>query len=474
VVRAKQIEPAKLKGAPDNFVTLESKTKNERDLRFRLQIYIEDCTGCANCINICPAKEKALEFRPIEEEREAGQNRNVDFFESLPDNILDGTKLNSLKGSQFRTPLFEFSGACAGCGETPYVKLLTQLFGERLVVANATGCSSIYGGTFPTIPYTTTKDGRGPTWANSLFEDNAEYGFGMRLAINAQRKQLKSNIDTLLNSGISSGLKSRLKTMLEHWEDTGDEGYQAARAVKEALQTERKTAGTEIRPVISKLIEMQDALIDRSVWCLGGDGWAYDIGYGGLDHVLAQNKNVNILVLDTEVYSNTGGQASKATPLGSVAQFAASGKRTTKKDLGLMCMSYGYIYVASISLAANPNQAIKAYIEAEAYDGPSIIIAYAPCIAHGVDMHHTYETQKNAVRSGYWPLYRFDPTNDTPFNYESRDPKMDMIDFLLNENRYRSLKRQSPEIAQKLFEQAKAHNMQRHRYYQKLSEIQKA
>jgi len=473
VIRAKQIEPEKLKDAPDQFVTLPSKTKNDRDLKFRLQVYIEDCTGCANCINICPAKEKALEFRPIEEEREKGQNRNVEFFEALPDNILDGTKLDTLKGSQFKTPLFEFSGACAGCGETPYVKLLTQLFGERLVIANATGCSSIYGGTFPTIPYCTTKDGRGPTWANSLFEDNAEYGFGMRLAVNAQRKQLKRNIETLLNGKVSGELKNRLNRSLELWEETGEEAYQAGRQFKEALQKEIGQADSEILPVLKKTIELQDAVVDRSVWCVGGDGWAYDIGYGGLDHVLAQNKNVNILVLDTEVYSNTGGQASKATPLGSVAQFAASGKRTTKKDLGLMCMSYGYIYVASISLAANPNQAIRAFIEAESYPGPSIIIAYAPCIAHGTDMTRTFEAQKNAVRSGYWPLYRFNPTAPAPFNYESRDPKMDMIDFLMNENRYRSLKRQSPKIADQLFQQAREHNLKRHEHYKKLSEIYK-
>jgi pyruvate-ferredoxin/flavodoxin oxidoreductase len=408
-IRAKQIEPDKLKNAPQTFKTLKSRTKNDRDLEFKIQVYIEDCTGCGNCVNACISKDKALQFKPIQGERKAGERNNELFFESLPDNIIDGAPLTTYKGTQFRTPLFEFSGACAGCGETPYVKLVTQLFGERMVIANATGCTSIYGGTFPTIPYTTSKRGKGPVWANSLFEDNAEYGFGMRLAVDANRKQLKWNIEKLMANGISADLKSAFQQSLDLWTDTGEEAQVAAQKVKDLLPDTLKSANENTLSMIKKVVELQDYLVDRSIWCLGGDGWAYDIGYGGLDHVLAANRNVNILVVDTEVYSNTGGQASKATPLASTAKFAAAGKRTGKKDLGLMCMSYGYIYVAQISLGANYNQTVKAFLEAEAYNGPSIIIAYAPCIAHGFDMSKTYLEEKIAVESGYWHLYRFNP-----------------------------------------------------------------
>jgi pyruvate-ferredoxin/flavodoxin oxidoreductase len=384
-------------------------------------------------------------------------------------------QINSIKGSQFRTPLFEFSGACAGCGETPYVKLATQLFGDRMLIANATGCSSIYGGTFPTMPYTKTKQGKGPAWANSLFEDNAEYGFGMRLAVDSNRKQLKSNIKELLKTEVNNELKQALNKSLELWKKTDTDAQSAAQKVKDLLPNALKTSNEQLKPIILKIIELQDYIVDRSVWCLGGDGWAYDIGYGGLDHVLAANKNINVLVLDTEVYSNTGGQASKATPIASVAKFASAGKRTGKKDLGLMSMSYGYIYVASISLGANPNQTIKAFLEAEAYDGPSLIIAYSPCIAHGFDMTRTYEEQKNAVLSGYWPIYRYDPKltkeGKQPFIYETKDPKSDMLDFLMNESRYSVLKRQFPEIADDLYKQAIEFKKNKHEFYKKFSQI---
>ena len=474
-IRVKQIDPENLKDAPETFKTLKSNTKNTRDLQYKVQVYVDDCTGCENCVQICPTKEKSLVMVPIEEERERGERENEKFFEELPDNITDGAPLTTYKGTQFKTPLFEFSGACAGCGETPYIKLVTQLFGERMIIANATGCSSIYGGTFPTVPYTKTKDGRGPAWANSLFEDNAEYGFGMRLAVDSNRGQLKYNIKKLISLKISSGLKQKLEKTLELFDKTDEETQKNAKEFKELLTKELKNVDKSAEKVLRKVIELQDYVIDRSVWSIGGDGWAYDIGYGGLDHVLAQNKNINVLVLDTEVYSNTGGQSSKATPLASVAKFASAGKRTSKKDLGLISMSYGYIYVASISLGANPQQAVKAFLEAEAYNGPSLIIAYSPCIAHGYDMRITPLEQKMAVQSGYWHLYRYNPDlakqGKNPFIYETRDPKQDMIDFLMNEVRYNTLKRQFPEIAEKLYKQAIEFKKEKHEYYKKLSQI---
>ncbi len=474
-IRVKQIEPENLKNAPDTFKTLKSNTKNSSDLEYKVQVYIDDCTGCENCVQICPTKEKSLVMMPIEEERRRGERENEKFFEELPDNIIDGAAITTYKGTQFKTPLFEFSGACAGCGETPYVKLVTQLFGERMIIANATGCSSIYGGTFPTVPYTKTKDGRGPAWANSLFEDNAEYGFGMRLAVDSNRDQLKYNMEKLLSLKISSGLKNKIEKTLELFNKTDEEAQKNAKEFKELLEKELKNVDKKAEKVLRKVIELKDYVIDRSVWSIGGDGWAYDIGYGGLDHVLAQNRNINVLVLDTEVYSNTGGQSSKATPLASVAKFASAGKRTSKKDLGLISMSYGYIYVASISLGANPQQAVKAFLEAEAYNGPSIIIAYSPCIAHGYDMRNTPLEQKMAVQSGYWHLYRYNPElakeGKNPFVYETRDPKLDMMDFLMNEVRYNTLKRQFPDIAEKLYKQAIEFKKVKHEYYKKLSNI---
>jgi len=479
-IRAKQMEPAALEGAPETFTTLKSNTKNDKDLRFKVQVYIEDCTGCGNCVDVCPVNrkgndKKALEFKSIEEEREAGENDNEQFFDNLTDNILEGTKLATIKGAGLRTPLFEFSGACAGCGETPYVRLMTQLFGERLIIANATGCSSIYGGTFPTTPYAKSKEGRGPTWANSLFEDNAEYGFGMRLAVDANRKQLKWNIDQLLSKGTTPELKAALEKNLELWESIENDAQQAAQATRELLPEALKKASTEAQPFVKKLIELQSYFVDKSVWCLGGDGWAYDIGYGGLDHVLASTRNINVLVLDTEVYSNTGGQASKATPFASVAKFAAAGKRTGKKDLGLISMTYGHIYVAAVCLGANMNQVVKALLEAESYDGPSIVIAYAPCIAHGINMGKSIAEQKKAVEAGYWHNYRFDPRlrdeGKNPFIYETKDPKTDMMDFLNKETRYATLKWQFPEVAEKLFQKAIQFKKDKHEYYKKLSQM---
>jgi len=476
-IRAKQIEPNKLADAPPTFKAIKSTTRNERDLQFKIQVYTEDCTGCGNCVDICPINrkgtdKKALELRDIDDERAAGENANAEFFDNLPDNILDGTKISMFKGAQFRKPLFEFSGACAGCGETPYVKLLSQLFGERMIVANATGCSSIYSGTFPTTPFAKSKDGRGPTWANSLFEDNAEYGFGMRLAVDANRKQLKWNIDRLLAKGTTPQLTEALNKSLELWENTDDEAEMAVRAVRKLLPGALEKAPGETEKIIKKIIELQSYFVNKSIWCIGGDGWAYDIGYGGLDHVLAQTRNINVLVLDTEVYSNTGGQASKATPLASVAKFAAAGKRTGKKDLGLISMSYGHIYVASVSLGANMNQVVKAMLEAESYNGPSIIIAYSPCIAHGIDMGRSMEEQKKAVECGYWSLYRYNPQlakeDKKPFIYETKDPKADMLDFLKGEGRYTTLQLQFPEVAEDLFKQAVQFKKDKHEFYKKL------
>jgi pyruvate-ferredoxin/flavodoxin oxidoreductase len=472
-IRPKQIHPDDLKNAPATFSTLISNTKNDKNLRYRLQVYIEDCVGCGVCVETCPTKEKALVLVPIEEERAAGQNENEKFFENLPDSYLDGVKVDTVKGSQFLTPLFEFSGACAGCGETPYVKLATQLFGDRMIIANATGCSSIYGGTFPISPYAKNKEGKGPAWANSLFEDNAEYGFGMRLAVDAIRRELWASIQAAISAGTMPELVEAFQKLMELWNDKGEQVRNVAKKIRELLP--KALAKNDVaKPYLTKVAEFQDYLIDKSIWCIGGDGWAYDIGYGGLDHVIAMNRNVNLLVLDTEVYSNTGGQASKATPTGSRAKFASSGKKTVKKDLGRMAMSYGYVYVASVAMGANMNQCLKAFMEAEAYEGPSLIIAYSPCINHGIDMSKSQQEEKLAVDTGYWILYRYNPMlakeGKNPFILDSKEPKLDYETFLKNEIRYRSVLQDYPDIAKKLFVQAAEEAKKRFAYYKKLAE----
>jgi pyruvate-ferredoxin/flavodoxin oxidoreductase len=458
VIRAKQIEPKELESAPATFKTIKSKTKNEKDLEYKIQVYIEDCTGCGVCVETCPAKTKALEFTTLDLEREAGEVENTYFFEHMPDNILDGVNVDTVKGIQMKKPLFEFSGACAGCGETPYVKLVTLVCGEHMITANATGCSSIYGGTFPTIPYCTNKEGRGPAWANSLFEDNAEYGMGFRLAVDNNRALLRQAVAALLEMGTNADLAAALKKAVEICVDNelGDEALAAQNAVKMLLPTALAEASAEAAPLVRKVIELQDYFIDKAVWIFGGDGWAYDIGYGGLDHVVASGKNVNILVVDTEVYSNTGGQASKSTPIGAVAKFATAGMRAGKKNLGFMCMSYGTVYVAQISMGANRVQTQKAIQEAVAFNGPSIIIAYAPCIAHGIDMMKTQTIAKNAVECGYWPLYRYNPAAEEgqKFTWDAREPKGDFQAFIRNERRYSSLLKTAPKDAEKLFELA--------------------
>jgi pyruvate-ferredoxin/flavodoxin oxidoreductase len=472
-IRPKQILPADLKNAPTNFVTLKSSAKNERDLRYRLQVYIEDCVGCENCVEACPTKVKALKMVPLEEARAAGEKANEDFFETLPYSNLDGHRVDTIRGSQLLQPLFEFHGACAGCGETPYVKLAAQLFGERMIIANATGCSSIYGGTFPTMPYAQTAEGHGPTWANSLFEDNAEYGFGMRLAVDTFRRRLRSGLEAVLEKGSTPQMAEALGKMKGLWTETGEAAKAAAKAVVEALPAALAKGGP-VKPHLEEIRDLQDYLVERSVWSIGGDGWAYDIGYGGLDHVLAMNRNVNVLVLDTEVYSNTGGQASKATPTGSVAKFAASGKKTTKKDLGRMAMTYGYVYVASVAMGANMNQCLKAFVEAEAYPGPSLIIAYSPCINHGIDMSKSQAEEKLAVETGYWVLYRYNPLlareGKNPFQLDSKEPTLTYETFLKNEIRYKTLTQQYPEIAKTLFAQAAAEAKTRFETYRKMAE----
>ncbi len=473
-IRMKQIHPDDLKNAPSTFKVVD--TKPASDLKFRIQVYPEDCTGCDacnNCVVTCPVG--ALTTQTLEEARAAGEVENVKFFNSLPDNVLGKTPLHSIKGTQLLTPLFEFSGACAGCGETPYIKLATQLFGDRMIIANATGCSSIYGGTFPVIPYTKNKEGKGPAWANSLFEDNAEYGFGFRLAIDANRKLLKSNIEKLLKSGTTVELSEALKTFLEVWNKVDKDTKIKAKYVIQALPDALSKVHGESEPILKKVDELKDNLIDKSVWIIGGDGWAYDIGFGGLDHVLASGENVNVLVLDTEVYSNTGGQCSKATPRAATAKFAVSGKKQPKKDLGRMLTTYGNIYVASISLGANMMQTIKAFKEAEEYDGPSIIIAYSPCIAHGGNMRETPQEEKLAVTSGYWPLYRYDPRlvqegkNPMQLDYHVTG-KVPYTDFLHKERRYKSLTIQFPEIADKLFKLSEEDAKHRAVEYEKMGQ----
>ncbi|MDD5091654.1 MAG: pyruvate:ferredoxin (flavodoxin) oxidoreductase [Candidatus Wallbacteria bacterium] len=476
-IRTKLVQEKELKNPPEGFKVVPTKPASKTGLAFRLQVYTEDCQGCESCVNVCPAPKKAIVMMEAEKEWAAGQVECTEYFEALPDNIIEGVKVDSVKGSQFMKPLMEFSGACAGCGETPYVKLVTQLFGERMVVANATGCSSIWGGTFPTIPYTVNKQGRGPCWANSLFEDNAEYGYGMRLAINSNRKQLRTNLVKLAEMKVSEQVKTLIQKALNNWEKVDAEAVSTADQLRQALSTV-KDLKEEGASVLAKVKELQDYITGKSVWIIGGDGWAYDIGYGGLDHVLASGRKVNVLVLDTEVYSNTGGQSSKATTLGAIAKFAAAGKRTSKKDLGMMAMSYGYVYVAAISMGANPNQTVKAIAEAEAYPGPSLIIAYAPCIAHGIKkgLGFSQEEEKRAVESGYWVLYRYNPLlaeqGKNPLVLDSKEPTLDFNDFLEGEVRFAALKKSHPQDAKELFAQAAKEAKQRYNYYRRLADLE--
>ena len=437
-----------LQGAPATFTTKPALGLS--GYSFRIQLSPLDCTGCGSCANVCVAKDKALKMVPFGD-LEITENENYEFAQKhiSQKNVTDKFKPNTIKGSQFLQPLFEFSGACAGCGETPYVKLVTQLFGDRMIVANATGCSSIYGGSAPTCPYTKNAQGHGPAWANSLFEDNAEFGYGMNLAYKARRAKLEADMNAA-KSVVSADTAAAFDEWIANKND--------AAASKVAAEKVKAAVAGENAEQLDYIKNNLDCLVKPSIWIFGGDGWAYDIGYGGLDHVLASGEDVNVLVVDTEVYSNTGGQASKATPTGSVAKFAAGGKRVKKKDLGMMAMSYGYVYVAQVAMGADKNQLLKALTEAEAYHGPSLIICYASCINHGIDMSKGQLETKKAVDAGYWQLYRYNPMLEeegkNPFTLDSKEPTGSYQDFLANETRYTSLKKSKPDIADKLFAQA--------------------
>ena len=458
--------------APETFVAKKATGVGDGKL-FRIQVSPYDCTGCGSCVNVCPAKTKALKRAPLAEVEKV-ENDNWNFAMDLPTLDLPVNKA-TVKGSQFLQPMFEFSGACAGCGETPYVKLVTQLFGDRMIVANATGCSSIYGGSAPTCPYTVNKQGHGPAWANSLFEDNAEFGFGMNLATTHRRERLADLIRQLAE-GCGDEVKAICNAWLENKDDA--EGSRKAAPAVVKMAEECMNCGCECDEICKEVYDLRDLLVKKSQWIFGGDGWAYDIGYGGLDHVLAMDEDVNVLVMDTEVYSNTGGQSSKATPTGSVAKFAAAGKRTKKKDLGMMAMSYGYVYVAKVCMGANPAQLLKAMVEAEAYKGPSLIIAYAPCINHGIKagMSKVQDEAKRAVEAGYWPLYRYNPDlaaqGKNPFTLDSKPATGDYKEFILGENRYAALKQQFPEEAATLFARAEQEAKDKYDYYKKLNDME--
>ena len=454
--------------APDSFVTKPAIGKELKGLHYRIQVSPLDCTGCGVCAETCPAKEKALIMKPFEEQVEL-QKANFEFAANnvkVKDNLMDKF---TIKGSQFCKPLLEYSGACAGCGETPYAKLITQLFGDRMYIANATGCSSIWGGSAPSTPYTVNEKGHGPAWANSLFEDNAEYGYGMYLGVS----QIRSKIADLAKELIAANIDPELNAALEEWLKNMNLGEESKAATAKLLPLLEKHSDNSIA---AEILNKKEFLVKKSIWIFGGDGWAYDIGFGGLDHVLASGEDVNILVFDTEVYSNTGGQSSKATPTAAVAKFAASGKKIRKKDLGRMAMTYGYVYVAQIALGANMNQAIRAIKEAEAYPGPSLIIAYAPCINHGIKggMTQSINQEKRAVEAGYWHLYRYNPLlkeeGRNPFTLDSREPAASFRDFISSEIRYTSLKNTFPEIAEEYFEKAEKDAKDRYEAYKKLAE----
>ncbi len=472
-IRMKVYEPAVLAGAPATFKSMDAKFKELPGQKFSIQIAPEDCTGCGLCVEACPAKDKTevgrkalnmVEQPPIREQEAV----NWDFFLTIPEVDRSAIQPTTVKNSQLLQPLFEFSGACSGCGETPYVKLVTQLFGDRSVIANATGCSSIYGGNLPTTPYAKNNDGRGPAWSNSLFEDNAEFGLGFRLTIDKQTEYAQELLHALAGE-----IGSELTTSLLTVDQSNEAGIAAQRKNVAALRTRL----AEIKdPRAKRLLGVADFLVKRSVWIFGGDGWAYDIGYGGLDHVLASGRNVNILVLDTEVYSNTGGQASKSTPRAAVAKFAANGKGMPKKDLGMIAMSYGYIYVARVAMGFNDQQTLKALLEADAFPGPSLVIAYSHCIAHGIDMRKGLDQQKLAVQSGIWPIYRYNPAfideGRNPLVIDSKDPTVSVKEYAYNETRYRMLVQSDEARAEMLMQQATADVAKRWELYQQMANIE--
>ncbi len=456
--------------APEAFKAVDAKGgATFAGLKYRMQVSALDCLGCGSCAEVCPAPNKALIMKPLETQEVEIANWDYAIDEVAPKANPMGK--GSVKGSQFEQPLLEFSGACAGCGETPYAKLVTQLFGDRMYVANATGCSSIWGGSAPSMPYTTNKDGRGPAWANSLFEDNAEYGLGMATAVKQMREGLKIKLENL------KSIDASVAGVVDEWVATMKDGEKSRAASDAVIAALENYAGTdaEAKNIVSYVLENKDQLVKKSQWIFGGDGWAYDIGYGGLDHVLASGEDVNVLVFDTEVYSNTGGQASKATPVGAVAQFAASGKKIKKKDLGMMAISYGYVYVAQVAMGADKNQLVKALLEAEQYDGPSLVIAYAPCINQGIKggMSQSMNEIKRAVDAGYWHMYRFNPVlkeeGKNPFTLDSKEPTASFRDFLLSEVRYSALQRTFPEVAEELFKESEKNAKERLDSYKRLA-----
>jgi pyruvate-ferredoxin/flavodoxin oxidoreductase len=468
-IRPKFFAPEALAKAPKDFVTMDFKSPEVKGHKYALQVAPDDCTGCSLCVEICPAESKTEKGKRAINMRDAmplkpKERTNWDFFLSIPDPDRTKVKLD-VKGTQFLEPLFEFSGACTGCGETPYLKLLTQLYGDRAVIANATGCSSIFGGNLPTTPYTQNKEGRGPAWSNSLFEDNAEFGFGMRLAIDKQAEHAK---ELLAKAGTQVG-DQLVKEILEA--EQGDEaGIERQRARVKLLK--EKLQGVKSREAL-RLKDIADYLVRKSVWIVGGDGWAYDIGYGGLDHVIAAGKDVNILVLDTEVYSNTGGQASKATPLGAAAKFAVAGKSMPKKDLAMLAMSYGHPYVARVAMGAKDAQTVNAFKEADSYPGTSLIVAYSHCIAHGYEMAEALGQQEKAVDSGYWPLFRYDPrkvaSGESPLKLDSSAPKIDLSQFVSKETRFRQVEQANPEAFKKMMEQAQKDVREKYALYEQLA-----
>jgi pyruvate-ferredoxin/flavodoxin oxidoreductase len=477
-IRAKIFTEDIVKNAPPTFKYTKFRSKDYgENLLYSLQVAVEDCTGCALCVDVCPAKNKketrlkAINMAPQLPLRET-ERENWDFFFKIPDLDRRKVAVSKVKDSQFLQPLFEFSGACSGCGETPYVKLVTQLFGDRTIIANATGCSSIYGGNLPTTPYSTNNDGRGPAWSNSLFEDNAEFGYGIRLAIDKHNYQAKLLLQKLA-SDIGDDLVSEIINAKQKDESDIYDQRQRVDILKRKLTDLLNTNSNGKANDIKHLLSLADYLVKKSVWIIGGDGWAYDIGYGGLDHVIASGANVNLLVLDTEVYSNTGGQSSKATPRGAVAKFAAAGRPAVKKDLGLMAMSYGNVYVAKVAMGANDQHTLRAILEAEAYDGPSLIIAYSHCIAHGINMATGMNNQKAAVDSGYWPLYRYNPElaleGKNPFKLDSKGLKIPFKDYAYMETRYKMLTKSHPELAAKLIKEAQDDVIKRWKDYERMA-----
>ncbi|MDF2840827.1 MAG: pyruvate:ferredoxin (flavodoxin) oxidoreductase [Clostridia bacterium] len=462
--------------APKGFETKKAMGKGLESLSYRIQVSPLDCTGCGNCADICPSKEKALVMEPIASQTELGiPNWNFAMNVSIKDKLMSK---DSIKGSQFAQPHLEFSGACAGCGETPYAKVITQLFGERMIIANATGCSSIWGASAPATPYCTNAEGKGPAWANSLFEDNAEYGMGMAIGVNQMRDRLKD----IMNEAVTLNIPAEYKEAFAAWVEGKDDADASIAATEKILGLVDGCGCcgcgvTDARAleIIQEIKDKKDYLIKKSMWIVGGDGWAYDIGYGGLDHVLASGENVNVLVFDTEIYSNTGGQSSKSTPTGAVAKFAASGKKVKKKDLGMIAATYGYVYVAQVGMGADKNQFMKAITEAEKYDGPSLIIAYAPCISHGLKegMGRTQANTEQAVKAGYWHLWRFNPElkeqGKNPFILDSKEPTASFRDFLMDQVRYTSLIKDFPEVAEELFVKAEKDAKDRYQTYTRLA-----